>query len=73
MFAQARESAGTGETSIDGSTVGDVLDGAATRFGPRFAAVLGASAVWLNGEPAERANPVSDRDEVAVLPPVSGG
>jgi hypothetical protein len=29
--------------------------------------------VWCNGEPAERDDPVADDDEVAVLPPVSGG
>ena len=38
-----------------------------------FAAVLGTAAVWVNGEPADRTTPVGERDEVAVLPPVSGG
>ena len=42
-------------------------------YGPEFAAVLAESRVWLNGEPAGREMPVADRDEVAVLPPVSGG
>ena len=62
-----------GEAGIDGLTVGEVLDAAADRYGPRFAAVVGVSAIWVNGDPAVRATPVGDSDEVAVLPPVSGG
>lgn len=73
LFAAAREAAGTGRTTVDGSTVGAVLDEAEARFGAAFAAVLGTSRVWVNGEPATRDRPVSPSDEVAVLPPVSGG
>jgi len=73
LFAQARESAGTGEVRIDGGTVGEVLDSAVERYGSQFAAVIGISAIWLNGEPASRDLSVGDGDEVAVLPPVSGG
>jgi len=29
--------------------------------------------VWVNGEPAEPDVPVGETDEVALLPPVSGG
>jgi molybdopterin synthase sulfur carrier subunit len=73
LFAQARDSAGTGEAQVEGASVGEVLDAAAERFGERFASVVGISAVWLNGEPASRDLPVTSADEVAVLPPVSGG
>lgn len=73
LFAQARESAGTKSLDLPGDTVGDVLDEACHRFGDAFSAVLAGSKVWLNGSPAERSNPVSAGDEVAVLPPVSGG
>ena len=73
LFAQARECAGTGEVSIDGETVGQVLDGAVARYGTRLASVIDVSAIWLNGEAASRDLPVDDNDEVAVLPPVSGG
>lgn len=73
LFAQAREAAGTGRDELPGNTVGDVLEAARRRYGAAFAAVLDQSRVWLNGEPAEVAQAVGQADEVAVLPPVSGG
>ena len=73
LFAAAREAAGTGRTTVDAATVGAVLEEAAVRYGEGFAAVCALSRIWLNGDPAERDTPVSEGDEVAVLPPVSGG
>ena len=73
LFAAAREAAGTGRAAVDGATVGDVLDSARARFGEQFAAVLVRCRVWVNGEPAVDGQPVGADDEVAVLPPVSGG
>lgn len=73
LFAQAREAAGTKSLDLPGDTVGDVLDEACHRFGSTFAAVLDGSKIWLNGTEATRATSVSVGDEVAVLPPVSGG
>jgi molybdopterin synthase sulfur carrier subunit len=73
LFAGAREAAGTDRVVLDGATVGDVLDAATDRFGDRFAAVLATARVWCNGEPATVTDAVGDGDEVAVLPPVSGG
>ncbi|HUP84738.1 MAG TPA: MoaD/ThiS family protein [Acidimicrobiales bacterium] len=73
LFAGAREAAGTGRAEVDGQTVGDVLDAAVARYGAGFAVVLESCRVWVNGEPATRADAVTPTDEVAVLPPVSGG
>jgi molybdopterin synthase sulfur carrier subunit len=73
LFASAREAAGTDRATIDAATVGAVLDEARVRFGEGFAAVLDRSRVWRNGDPADRADAVGPDDEVAVLPPVSGG
>lgn len=73
LFAAAREAAGTGRDEVPGATVGEILDAAVDRYGPAFATVLASSKVWVNGEGAERSDPVAEGDEVAVLPPVSGG
>ena len=75
LFASAREAAGRANDTIDAATVGEVLDGARARYCDAFAAVLGTARVWVNGdEPSDGdATPLSDGDEVAVLPPVSGG
>lgn len=73
LFAAAREAAGTGSDRVEGATVGQVLECAARRYGEEFAAVLAISGVWVNGSPASPEDPVVDGDEVAVLPPVSGG
>lgn len=73
LFASAREAAGTGSDLVDGATVGEVLDRAVERYGTAFAAVLASCRVWVNGDAAERSAAVGQSDEVAVLPPVSGG
>lgn len=73
LFAAAREAAGTGRDQVAGSTVGEVLEAARARYGERFASVLAASRVWVNGEAADDDAVVGEGDEVAVLPPVSGG
>ena len=73
LFAGAREAAGTGRDEIPGDTVDDVLDAARLRYGPGFAAVLASARVWVNGEPPAPGARLRGDDEVAVLPPVSGG
>ena len=73
LFAAARQAAGTGTDEIDAVTVAEVLDAAVARYGDGFAQVLTTCKIWVNGEPAEMVSAVAANDEVAVLPPVSGG
>ncbi len=73
LFAAARTAAGTARDLVPGATVADILASATERYGDDFAAVLPTCAVWVNGDPATATDPVGDEDEVAVLPPVSGG
>lgn len=73
LFASAREAAGRGHDTMPGSTVREVLEAACRRYGNDFASLLETCQVWRNGEPTEPNEPVGDDDEVAVLPPVSGG
>jgi molybdopterin synthase sulfur carrier subunit len=75
LFARAREAAGRRSDEIDAVTLGELLDKAVEAYGAEFKAVLDISRVWLNGnEPTDGlSTPVGPSDEVAVLPPVSGG
>ena len=73
LFASAREAAGTGTDVFDGTTVSEVLTAAEQRYGPRFGVVLKTCSIWVNGDDACADTPIGPSDEVAVLPPVSGG
>jgi molybdopterin synthase sulfur carrier subunit len=73
LFAAAREAAGEARVELDGTTVGDVLDQARSRYGSAFGSVLDRSRVWVNGQPTELSAAIGAHDVVAVLPPVSGG
>jgi molybdopterin converting factor small subunit len=55
--------------------LGELLAAARERYGEEFCAVLDGSRVWVNGEEPEAgdATALEGGDEVAVLPPVSGG
>lgn len=73
LFGPAREAAGVSRTTISASSVSGVIAAAEAQFGEAFAQVVAVSRVWLNGDAVEPGTPVSDDDEVAVIPPVSGG
>ncbi|MEZ5239629.1 MAG: MoaD/ThiS family protein [Microthrixaceae bacterium] len=73
FFAQAREAAGRSSLCVEGATVGEVIGSLRSSLGSEFAAVADASSIWCNGEPAGPDAPVGSEDELAVLPPVSGG
>lgn len=73
LFANLRESAGTTTADFEAATVGDLLSQASDRFGDQFRSGLGAARVWVNGEQAEATTPLVATDEVALIPPVSGG
>lgn len=73
LFGPAREAAGTSDTEVAGSTVAQVLDETIRRFGAAFADVAARSKVWVNGIEAPDDAPVGETDEIAVLPPISGG
>jgi len=73
LFAALREIAGASEVEASGATVGDLVTALSEDYGERFAKVARAGSVVVDGErvPADRA--LADGDEVALLPPVSGG
>jgi molybdopterin converting factor small subunit len=73
LFGPAREAAGISGAVVPGHDVAAVVAGARARFGEPFSTVLEGSRLWVNGEEAYPDTPVDDDDEVAVIPPVSGG
>jgi MoaD family protein len=78
LFAAARQAAGRGTDEFplpDGSRLSELLGAACGRYGPEFSEVLARARVWVNGdEPAQGPETaLTDGDEIAVLPPVSGG
>lgn len=73
LFAGLREIAGTSRVQVEGSTVGEVVETAARQMGPQFRAAVATARIWRNGEAAEMHDGVGPDDELAILPPVSGG
>jgi len=75
LFAMQRETAGTREVALDlpaGGTVGDAWDGLVALH-PGLAPGRASVRFARNGAYAEAATPLADGDEVAMIPPVSGG
>ena len=73
LFAALRELAGSSSLAADGSHRGRSAEAVSQGRGERFAAIVAVSTFVVNGERADRATVVADGDEVAILPPVSGG
>lgn len=73
LFGPAREAAGTSEASMEAETLPQLLDEASARYGEAFALVLSGCRVWVNGDEPGPDQALAAGDEVAVLPPVSGG
>jgi MoaD family protein len=73
LFAALGEIAGESHVEATGHTVGDVVEELSARFGERFAQIAAVGSFVVNGERAARDTPIADGDEVALLPPVSGG
>jgi molybdopterin converting factor subunit 1 len=75
LFAAARELAGRSEAAVElpaGATVGD-LRRELERQVPALAALAQRSLVAVNAEYAGEESRLSAGDEVALIPPVSGG
>lgn len=73
LLGPAHDVAGTRVDIVEGDSLDVVLDEAVRRYGPEFRAMLEVSRVWVNGEPADAGAVIGHDDEIAVLPPVSGG
>ena len=75
LFARLRDIAGSGDLMRDapvGATVGDIWRGLVADY-PEMARYESSMSSAVNADYARMNAAVSDGDEVAFLPPVSGG
>jgi len=73
LFGPAREIAGEGDVEVPAANVAEVIAWATTRYGRDFEKLLERSRVWVNGETSPMTRSLESSDEVAIIPPVSGG
>jgi molybdopterin converting factor subunit 1 len=75
MFAGLRDLSGVAETDLDlpdGATAQQAIEAAQKRFA-RIAELLPKAAVAINRVHVSRSTILRNEDELALLPPVSGG
>ena len=75
LFAVLRDRAGVSELTLevpDGATVAEVAEALAARF-PAVGEYLRHVAYAVNREYVQAGTKLTDGDELAVIPPVSGG
>jgi MoaD family protein len=73
LFASLRELAGSGELELDASTVDEAAAELSRRLGPTFDRLMASGSVIVDGERVSGNRALADGDQVAFLPPVSGG
>ena len=75
LFALYRERAGTGSLTLElpqGATVGDAVSRMREMY-PRLAPPSVSIVAAVNTDYVEHDHPLSEGDQIALIPPVSGG
>jgi molybdopterin converting factor small subunit len=73
FFAQMRDLTGCRSAVMHSRTIDALIDEGGAIYGPGFISLAASCAVWVNGATVPHDWVFSDDDEVAFLPPMSGG
>ena len=73
LFGPARTAFGTASAKAPAGRVADVVAWLLAGATPEQVAVVATCGRWVNGEPVADETAVGAGDELALLPPVSGG
>ena len=73
LFAVLKELAGASEVEAEGETVEQVIQVLCDRYGAKFTSIVERSQVVVDKETVALDYPLVGGEEVALLPPVSGG
>lgn len=73
LFASLRELAGASEVEVEGESVEAVVRALSERFGGRFGEIARAGSAVVAGERVVLDRRLAAGEDVALLPPVSGG
>ncbi len=73
FLGPARSVAGVGSLEIPATTVDQAIGFAISQYGSEMEAMVKSSRIWLNGDEASPHDVVTESDELAIVPPSSGG
>ena len=73
LFAEAAEIAGDRVLDVEATSLEVVSNYLKQEYGKSMVEVLQTSQVWVNGQPQIETDLITSTDEVAIIPPVSGG
>jgi diacylglycerol kinase family enzyme/molybdopterin converting factor small subunit len=73
LFAALKDLAGDAYLDVPGQTVNDIVDALTEKFGERFGEIARSGSAIVAGERVEWNHELGDEEQLALLPPVSGG
>ncbi len=73
FFGPLVDLTGCRKDHLAGRTIDELVLEARRRYGDSLAQALASCSIWVDGESVDRDIEISERSEVAFLPPVSGG